>query len=527
MSASLLTHNTLYLIGILLNIGVILLVILISRKNLTSTVVTFILMSISVTVFQVSNLIGLNATSGIESKNTLMFSLSTIFIGIFLTHWFLALTGKVKKRLWPLIFIYATGLCLVAFFMINPNSYLLVSIPKLYFPFFYNPGALYVLDPIWFMLTGLYFFYESNASYKNETNPIEKNRLKYALISVIYGFIIGSTAYLPLFDIPFDPMWSALFGLYTIPLAYAIVRYELLDIRVFAKRAFVYLVTMICLGVVIGITNFIGNYILKVQPDFPSWIMPAILAILIGEGGIYLWSKARQEDRSKYEFVDLVTHKFRGPLTQIKWATDLISSESSAAGAVSENSKTAIETIQQATSKMTELTNALVAVDDTDSKKYTYAYKTFDLLAVVNNVVKEYSPRYMQKKIDIGIYATGVDTTAYGDPEKMKFAVDILVNNALIYTPQGGRVSIRFWQRGTYLEMIINDTGIGIPDDAAPFMFTKFYRAENAQRATVDGTGIGLYLANEIVKRNGGTLSYFSQGPTKGATFVIHLPVKI
>lgn len=527
MSASLLTHNILYLIGILLNVGVILLVIVISRKHFTSTVVTFILMSISVTVFQVSNLIGLNAASAISSRNTLMFSLSTLFIGMFLTHWFLALTGKVKKRRWPLAIIYATGLCLAAFFIAFPDTYLLESVPKLYFPFYYQPGLWYILDPTWFMLTGLYFFYELNSSYKAETNPIEKNRLKYALLSVVYGFIVGTTAYLLVFDIPFDPIWSAFFGLYTIPLAYAIVRYELLDIRVFAKRAFVYLATMICLGVVIGVTNFIGNYILKVQPDFPSWIMPAILAVLIGEGGIYLWRKARHEDRAKYEFVDLVTHKFRGPLTQIKWATDLIASESNSAGVMSENGRNAIETIQQATSKMTELTNALVTVDDTDSKKHDYAYKSFDLLAVVNAVAREYGPRFMQKKIDLGIYATGIDTTAYGDPEKMKFAVDILVNNALIYTPPGGKVSVRFWQRGAYLEMIINDTGIGVPDDAAPFMFTKFYRAENAQKATVDGTGIGLYLANEIVKRNGGTLSYFSQGPTKGATFVIHLPVKI
>jgi two-component system phosphate regulon sensor histidine kinase PhoR len=145
----------------------------------------------------------------------------------------------------------------------------------------------------------------------------------------------------------------------------------------------------------------------------------------------------------------------------------------------------------------------------------------------MTEVAEDYRERFQQKKIDFGIYSTGIDTTVYGDPEKIKLVADILINTALTYTATGGRVTVRFWPNGKNLEMRINDTGIGIRGEDTPFIFRKFYRSEHARKITIDGTGIGLYLANEIVKRNGGSVSFFSQGEDKGTTFVVSLPIVI
>ncbi len=524
MSASLITHNLLFLLGGVSNVAVAMFVLVSSRKNITPSVTTFVLLSIAVATFQISHLIGVNMPDGESSRMVLMFHLSTNFIMMFMPHWFLALTGKVKEKIVQLWVVYISGISLVIYCIFNPKMYLLTSVPKMYFPYYYEPGPMYIVMTIWFFAVGTYFFYLLNNALKTQTDPTEKNRLKYVLYSTIFAFITGTTMILLVFNVQFDPVWSALFSLYTVPLAYAIIRYELLDIRIIARRAIAYLVTMVLLGIGIGATNLAGNYLQYAEPGFPTWIMPVLLAILISESGIYVWQKAREEDLAKYEFVNLVTHKFRGPLTDIKWALDIIKTEKMC---VSEGGQHYLETLEEANSKMVELTNALADLNEADNRKFSYHYSTFPLVDAVKAVAEDYRERFAVKKIEFGIYSTGVDTTVYGDIEKIKLVADILINNALAYTASGGRVTVRFWPRGKYLEMTINDTGIGIADADSPFMFRKFYRSENAKKITVNGTGIGLYLANEIVKRNGGTLSFFSQGDEKGSTFAVRLPILI
>jgi signal transduction histidine kinase len=95
--------------------------------------------------------------------------------------------------------------------------------------------------------------------------------------------------------------------------------------------------------------------------------------------------------------------------------------------------------------------------------------------------------------------------------------------NAVKYTPEGGRVSMAVKQDGTFVEVSIADTGIGIPEADLPHIFEEFYRADNARAVERDGTGLGLAFAKQVIERHGGQLSVWNNAAA-GATFSFTLP---
>ena len=104
------------------------------------------------------------------------------------------------------------------------------------------------------------------------------------------------------------------------------------------------------------------------------------------------------------------------------------------------------------------------------------------------------------------------------DENKMHQVVMNFIDNALYYTPNGGRVEVSLTETATAVEYRVKDNGIGVPRELQRHLFTKFYRADNARRMRPDGTGLGLYMAQKVVVAQGGTVLFESQ-EGKGSTF--------
>jgi signal transduction histidine kinase len=112
-----------------------------------------------------------------------------------------------------------------------------------------------------------------------------------------------------------------------------------------------------------------------------------------------------------------------------------------------------------------------------------------------------------------------------GDPEMIEQMIENLVSNGIKYTNPGGRVDLKF-SRPTpdWVQIQISDTGIGIPQDAMPRLFTEFFRAENAKKLQEMGTGLGLAFVKDVVNRQGGRITVQSE-EGKGTTFTALLPI--
>ncbi len=129
----------------------------------------------------------------------------------------------------------------------------------------------------------------------------------------------------------------------------------------------------------------------------------------------------------------------------------------------------------------------------------------------------------MEKGIDLILEKPEADLAICGDAEELDRLLDNLVSNAVKYTPQG-RVRLALERAGESARITVQDTGLGIPDEAFPHLFQEFYRAPNAREVEESGTGLGLAIVKDLVTRYGGEISVDS-ALNQGTTFTIRLPL--
>jgi signal transduction histidine kinase len=424
---------------------------------------------------------------------------------------------KEKRRM--IILIYVIGVGLSIFYLLFPQTFLLPSVPKMYFPNYYVPGNFYWISRVIFqIIVPLYFVYELIRTYRHSPDYIEKNRILYFTISLSLGWFFGVIPVLLIYNVLIDPAWGIFSAiLFLLPFSYAVVRYELLDIKIVAKRAFVYGISVAVVGSVIVLSDSLNQSIESLYPGFPFWLMPIVLAFIAVALGVLVWGKLRDNDILKYEFITTVTHKFRTPLTHIKWASENLSKS-----ALSPEDLTQIGYIESADDKLVELTGLLMNVSGTEDSGYQYHMSRGDLSALAEEVASSVAEQSFIKKIQVfkdiqpGIYATF-------DESRIHFIIQTFIENAVHYTPEGGNISISVHRAGKKVLFSVKDSGIGIARDELPRLFTKFYRGYQARLADTEGMGIGLYMSKNIILRHGGKIWGESDGHDKGSTFSFSL----
>jgi CheY-like chemotaxis protein len=114
-----------------------------------------------------------------------------------------------------------------------------------------------------------------------------------------------------------------------------------------------------------------------------------------------------------------------------------------------------------------------------------------------------------------------------GDPERLQQVLWNLFSNAVKFTPRGGRVQVRLERVDSHVEITVSDTGVGIPEEFLPHVFERFRQADSGISRAHGGLGLGLAITRHLVELHGGRISVASDGPEKGSTFRIELPVRI
>lgn len=482
--------------------------------------VIFFLLSLATLGFEVSHVVGVNATDPYIARAVFMWNLSNIFIVAFNYHWVLELLGAVRRRLVSLFTVYLSGAAFFVFYLFYPDRFLLLPVQKLYLPNYYVPGDLYLLMRFYFLAVSLYFIYHIFVAYKTTTDRMVQNRIKYVLVGVAFAYATGSSALFLVYDIAFDPIWSMFLGLYSVPFAYAILKYDLMDIRVVAKRALGYGAAVIFIGAAIGLVSFSNNLLAERIPGFPIWLIPFLSSAAAFGLGLVVWQKIREADMLKYEFITVVTHKFRTPLTYIKWATDNLR-QNAQNGALRKD----IDTIENAANRLASLTSLLLGLTDSENMEHLYHFEKISLERLVREILGGYRGKIHDRGLRLESRFEGKDALVSGDSERLKFVIQILLDNALIYTPRGGEITVSVSSNEKETRAEIKDSGIGIARNELPLVFSKFFRGEESKRAYTEGMGIGLFMAKTIIERHGGAISADSEGRGKGSVFSVSLPI--
>ncbi len=520
LSLPLAIHTVGFLLGGALNIFLVFFVFFTTKGK--RTLATYLSMGIfsGVSVFQISHALGVIAPTADISRQILMWNLVDIVFITFTTHWILVLINKAWDRRYTVALIYITAILQLGYFLTHPTDFLLDSVPMMYFPFYYNAGLYDWVTRLWFIVVGIYGFAELLFTYIKTTNPVDKNRQRYLLIACLWGFFLGDTAVLLIYGVQFNPAWSSLFGLYTVVLAYAMVKHELLDIKILAKRAFGYAAIIATVAVLVTGISFANDYVNTWYPEIPRWVGNVIVGVIVACLGIFVWLKTREADVLKYQFINVVTHKFRTPLTRIKWSLDALSD-----AGLDQNIKESLDVIRHSNVQLVELTNTLTTLNDSDAASHMYQYNKVSFAEVVRNTLRSYENEYKNKHVTLTSKITDDETGVVIDAPKVQFVLQIVLDNALIYTPQNGKVSVVLERQGGDVVMKVTDSGIGFAKSHQHYMFTKFYRSPNARTTDTEGTGIGLFMAKAILNRNRGKIAISSEGEGKGTTVTISFPL--
>jgi signal transduction histidine kinase len=225
-----------------------------------------------------------------------------------------------------------------------------------------------------------------------------------------------------------------------------------------------------------------------------------------------------EADKLKDEFVALISHDLRTPLTSIIGYLELTMDDEN----LTDAQRKYLEIVDRNADRLLHLVNDLLFVARLESGELELHRDELDLVAIVRQSVAEAEPRAAAKGIELSCTADGpVDVRV--DKGRMFQLLDNLVSNAIKFTPTGGGVRVSIGPSNGVARLEVADTGIGIDPDEQDRLFQRFFRASTANEQQIPGTGLGLYIARAIVEAHGGSISVKSK-PGTGTSFKIELP---
>ncbi len=228
--------------------------------------------------------------------------------------------------------------------------------------------------------------------------------------------------------------------------------------------------------------------------------------------------KLAESDRLKNDFISTVSHELRTPLTAIKgWGETLIQMEGDP-----EMIKRGMEIIVSESSRLNDMVEELLDFSRISSGRMKYNISRIDFLAELDDVVYSFRDRTSRTGIEMEYSAPDVPAIGEGDASRIKQVFINILDNAIKYTGQGGRITVKAAiTADNNLVVTVSDTGVGIAAEDLPHIKEKFYKANN----TVRGSGIGLAVCDEIMRYHGGTLE-LSSVYGEGTTVTIELPLE-
>jgi two-component system, NtrC family, sensor histidine kinase KinB len=232
----------------------------------------------------------------------------------------------------------------------------------------------------------------------------------------------------------------------------------------------------------------------------------------------------KEVDRMKTEFVSVVSHQLRTPLTAVKLFTEMLLKGD--AGKTTTQQKEYLSDIFQSTERMVRLVNDLLNITRIESGRLSITPQLTSVENLIEEVLAEIKPLADMKKIKLKFLSPAEALPKIPlDKNLFRQVVHNLIVNALRYTnAEKGRVVISAAREKGDILIGVEDNGIGIPAKDQANVFNKFFRAGNAAKAATEGTGLGLYVVKMIVEFSNGKI-WFKSAENKGTTFFVLIPL--
>lgn len=378
------------------------------------------------------------------------------------------------------------------------------------------------------------------SKFKMEKDIDSKKQIQYVLIGTMISssLAIFPDLIFPLFGIYKYTWLGPIFTLMMVcSLFIAMLKYGLFNIKIILTELVSAVIVITLLLEVFFVKSyselFIKTLILILVTLFSYILIKSVIKEVSQREKIELLAADLQKanarltelDKQKSEFVSFATHQLRAPLTAMKGYASLILEGDM--GVISEEVKNAIVRIYESSGTLTNIVDDYLNISRIELGNMKYSFEKLDLKNLVNDVMGELKPSIEKSKLDVKFDCDKTKKyTVKVDPDKFKQIIINIIDNSMKYTPKG-KIAVSLSLNAGKVLFSVKDTGIGIAPEVLPKLFMKFSRATNGSKQNIHGTGLGLYVAKEIVSAHKGKIWAESEGEGKGSSFYVEVDQEI
>lgn len=232
----------------------------------------------------------------------------------------------------------------------------------------------------------------------------------------------------------------------------------------------------------------------------------------------------RDLDKAKSEFLSIASHQLYTPLTALRGYLSMI--KEGDFGATPPKQRPILDILEVSADRLIELIKGLLDISRIESGRLELNLESVDLVEMVREMVRDLLPNANKKKLQLEFEEPAQPLPhAVVDRQRIRQVMLNFIDNAIKYTP-AGRIDVTVRRQGDELIFAVTDTGKGLQPEEMNRLFSKFTRVGGADRFHTEGTGLGLYVAKQMVEEHHGRVEVESPGPNEGSTFSMHLPIE-
>ncbi|QQG45668.1 MAG: HAMP domain-containing histidine kinase [Candidatus Sungiibacteriota bacterium] len=278
---------------------------------------------------------------------------------------------------------------------------------------------------------------------------------------------------------------------------------------------------------VITIVSMVATFIIASryteEPEVAALIVIFVTALFLVMGNLIIagFNKVSEANRMKSEFISIVSHQLRSPLSIFKWTLDVIDRESKN-GKNHDDLANFMATLRDTTENMIRLVNSLLEVSRIEARTVVLKKERFSLAELTQKVIENFRRYAEASGIFIRFEPETLLPEVVADRERIAMVLQNFIDNAIRYTRGSGHILITINKEDNNLRWAVKDEGMGIPPDQQKYIFQKFFRSSQNQHTR--GSGVGLYIAKAVIGASEGKIGFTSK-ESEGSTFWFTLPI--